>query len=88
MQDGLHSWHSVQLTPEHALEVAALLERAWSVPSLHYTPEFIAWQMSFPGSPPFVGFRADRGNWWPAGARRSGKRSYRMMLRVRPFSWR
>lgn len=61
MQDGLHSWHSVQLTPEHALEVAALLERAWSVPSLHYTPEFIAWQMSFPGSPPFVGFRADRG---------------------------
>jgi len=35
--------------PEFAPQASAILMAAWPPPSLHYTPEYLQWQMSFPG---------------------------------------
>ena len=35
--------------PEFAPRASAILTAAWPAPSLHYTPEYLRWQMSFPG---------------------------------------
>jgi GNAT superfamily N-acetyltransferase len=35
--------------PEFAPQASAILTAAWPAPSLHYTPEYLRWQMSFPG---------------------------------------
>ena len=40
-----------QLLPgaQFAPQASAILTAAWSAPALHYTPEYLHWQMSFPG---------------------------------------
>jgi GNAT superfamily N-acetyltransferase len=35
--------------PQFARQASAILTAAWPAPSLHYTPEYLQWQMSFPG---------------------------------------
>ncbi len=35
--------------PAFAPQASAILTAAWPVPSLHYTPEYLRWQLSFPG---------------------------------------
>jgi len=35
--------------PEFAPQASAILTAAWPAPALHYTPEYLGWQMSFPG---------------------------------------
>jgi GNAT superfamily N-acetyltransferase len=35
--------------PEFAPQASAILTAAWPPPALHYTPEYLQWQMSFPG---------------------------------------
>ena len=37
---------------EFAAQASAILTAAWTAPALHYTPEYLRWQMSFPGSMP------------------------------------
>ena len=32
-----------------AADASALLQLAWKPPALHYSPEYLAWQLSFPG---------------------------------------
>jgi GNAT superfamily N-acetyltransferase len=34
---------------QFAPQASAILTAAWTPPSLHYTPEYLQWQMSFPG---------------------------------------
>lgn len=38
--------------PEFAPQASAILTAAWTAPALHYTPEYLRWQMSFPGPMP------------------------------------
>ena len=40
-----------QLVPgtEFAPQASAILTAAWPAPALHYTPEYLRWQLSFPG---------------------------------------
>jgi GNAT superfamily N-acetyltransferase len=35
--------------PEFAPQASAILTAAWPAPALHYTPEYLRWQTSFPG---------------------------------------
>ncbi len=35
--------------PEFAPQASAILTAAWPAPALHYTPEYLRWQLSFPG---------------------------------------
>ena len=35
--------------PQFAPQASAILTAAWAAPALHYTPEYLRWQMSFPG---------------------------------------
>jgi len=37
--------------PAHASEAAGILGAAWPPPALLYTPDYISWQLSFPGDP-------------------------------------
>jgi GNAT superfamily N-acetyltransferase len=38
--------------PQFASQASAILTAAWPAPALHYTPEYLRWQMSFPGPGP------------------------------------
>ena len=35
--------------PQFAPQASAILTAAWPAPALHYTPEYLRWQLSFPG---------------------------------------
>jgi GNAT superfamily N-acetyltransferase len=44
-----------QLSPLAACEdAAALLRAAWTPPCVHYSAEYLSWQLSFPGPPPLA----------------------------------
>ena len=45
-----------------AAEASALLRLAWKTPALHYSPEYLAWQLSFPGPWPAPGAAAFEGS--------------------------
>jgi GNAT superfamily N-acetyltransferase len=38
--------------PPFAPQASAILSAAWPAPALHYTPEYLRWQLSFPGPLP------------------------------------
>jgi GNAT superfamily N-acetyltransferase len=38
--------------PDFAPQASSILTAAWPAPALHYTPEYLRWQMSFPGPTP------------------------------------
>ena len=38
--------------PQFAPQASVILTAAWPAPALHYTPEYLRWQMSFPGPGP------------------------------------
>jgi GNAT superfamily N-acetyltransferase len=38
--------------PQFSPQASAVLTAAWAAPALHYTPEYLRWQMSFPGPGP------------------------------------
>ena len=47
---------------EHAATASGILNDAWQPPAMHYTPEYMRWQMSFPGPWPAPAVLASDGN--------------------------
>ncbi|MDQ6759064.1 MAG: GNAT family N-acetyltransferase [Acidobacteriota bacterium] len=47
---------------EFAIEAAAILSSAWQLPGLHYSPEYLQWQLSFPGEWPVPAIAAFSGS--------------------------
>ncbi len=45
-----------------AEEAAFVLREAWAPPCLHYTPDYVRWQLSFPGTAPALAVLAREGN--------------------------
>ncbi|HZT41600.1 MAG TPA: hypothetical protein VFA07_05405 [Chthonomonadaceae bacterium] len=43
---------------QHVQEASCVIKAAWQPPCLHYTPDYLRWQFSFPGSLPPIGLAA------------------------------
>jgi len=48
--------------PAFAAEASRLLSAAWPLPSLHYSPEYVGWQLAFPGPCPAPAIAAFSGS--------------------------